>query len=52
VIIDFEEVLIEVEPGFGVALADGRPVDRVQHAGEGAEGSLDLTSTSKIYTRN
>ena len=41
VVIDFEEVLVEIEPGFGVALADRRPVDGVQHAGEGAEGSLE-----------
>ena len=32
VVIDLEKVLVEIEPGVGVALADRRPVDRVQHA--------------------
>ena len=41
VVIDLEEVFVEVEPGFGPALADGRPMHRVEHAGQCAEGSFE-----------
>ena len=40
VVVDAQEVLVEVQPGFRVALADGEPVHRVEHPREGGERGL------------
>ena len=40
VVVDLQEVLVEVEPGLGLALADRLPVDGVEHARQRAERSL------------
>ena len=41
VIIDLQEVLVEIEPRFGPALADGRPMNGVEHARECSERGLE-----------
>ena len=40
VVVDAQEVLVEVQPGFRVALADGEPVHGVEHPREGSERGL------------
>ena len=53
VVVDLQEVLVEVEPGVGLALADRRPVDGVEDARQRAERvfSVAWLSTSSVSRR-
>lgn len=48
VVVDLEEVLVEVEPGLGVVLADVVPIHRVEHARHGAERGLQRVLVGRI----
>ena len=41
VVVHFEKVLVEIEPGVRPTFADLRPIDGVEHAGERAERGLE-----------
>ena len=48
VIVHPEKVFVEVEPGFRVALADRRPVNRVEHPRQGAERGFERLLTLDV----
>jgi hypothetical protein len=37
IVVDLEEILVEVKPSIGIALADRRPVDGIEYTRERAE---------------